>query len=221
MFGMAFAEDAFQKENPMERILVAMDPLQTPLFPGIHALNLAKRINARVSFLVIFPDPPAQSPPPIENENAFTVKKKVDALIEAARSEGIARWITMPPIGNYENELVNFAHENRVTLLVVESADGQGGSGEAARQLLDRLRHRMDCRIEVVNEKTKDSEKKGIVLCGTYTYRLQGNSVNILLIFVMGGFVGLLSGIFRCGGRFFDDAPADYGRHPAHRGRGV
>ena len=143
----------------MERILVAMDPLQTPLFPGIHALNLAKRINARVSFLVIFPDPPAQSPPPIENENAFTVKKKVDALIEAARSEGITVDY-YAAFGNYENELVNFAHENRVTLLVVESADGQGGSGEAARQLLDRLRHRMDCRIEVVNEKPKTPKRK-------------------------------------------------------------
>lgn len=143
----------------MERILVAMDPLQTHLFPGIHALNLAKRIKARVSFLLILPNLPAQLKAPTENENAFTLKKKVEALIEAARSDGIMVDY-YAAYGNYENELVNFVHENRVTLLVVESANGQGESGEAARQFLERLRHRMDCRIEVVNEKPKTPKRK-------------------------------------------------------------
>jgi nucleotide-binding universal stress UspA family protein len=143
----------------MERILVAMDPLHTHLFAGIHALNLAKRINARVSFLLVFPGSTMQSSNPTENENAFAVKKNVEALIEEARSDGITVDYYAAS-GNYENELVNFVHENRVSLLVVESAAGQGDSGEAARHFLDRLRHRIDCRIEVVNEKPKTPKRK-------------------------------------------------------------
>lgn len=143
----------------MERILVAMEPRQTHLFPGIHALNLAKRINARVQFLLIFPGPPAQPKQPAHNEKAFALRKKVEALIEEARSDGITVEY-YAAYGDFENELVHFVHESRVTLLVVESANGQGESGEAARQRLDRLRHRMDCRIEVVNEKPKTPKRK-------------------------------------------------------------
>ena len=39
----------------MENILVAMDPAETRFYAGMHALNLAKRINAKVLFLLIFP----------------------------------------------------------------------------------------------------------------------------------------------------------------------
>ena len=50
---------------------------------------------------------------------------------------------------------------------------------------------------------------------------IAGNSVNVILIFIMGGFVGLLSGIFGGGRRLSNDAPFDHGRYSAHRGRGL
>ena len=38
----------------MEKILVAMDPVRTNFYACIHALNLAKRIKAKVLFLLVF-----------------------------------------------------------------------------------------------------------------------------------------------------------------------
>jgi nucleotide-binding universal stress UspA family protein len=143
----------------MERIMVAMDPSRTHLFVVIHALNLARRINAKVFFLLIFPvgaDRPWKTG---ENENAATVKKSVDALIDDARSEGITvDYYTA--YGDYESELIRFVQENKVTLLVIESATGTKDATEDFKNFLDRLRHRINCRIEVVNEKPKHADRK-------------------------------------------------------------
>jgi hypothetical protein len=87
------------------------------------------------------------------------VKKNVQALIEEARSEGLTvDYYTA--YGNYENELVDFVQENKVTLLIVESPDGQSDSTEMPKNFLNKLRHRINCRIEVVNKKPNQPERK-------------------------------------------------------------
>lgn len=142
----------------MEKILVAMDPVRTHLFAGNHALHLAKRINAKVHFLLILPD----SPPPgsvKHNSNESAVKKKVDAVIEEARSEGIKVDYYMT-YGDYESELVSFIQENNITLLVLEYPYLHSDASEGYKDFLDKLRHRIDCRIEVVNVKPETSERK-------------------------------------------------------------
>jgi nucleotide-binding universal stress UspA family protein len=151
----------------MEKILAAMDPVQPHLFAGIHALNLAKRINAKVLFLLILPDKQNQSEEQVDYKKEALLKKKVEALLEEARSDGIAVDYYLA-YGNYESELVSFVHENKVTLLVVESPVGGGqprvGGGqprEAFGEFLNKLRHRINCRIEVVNQKTEIPKKKG------------------------------------------------------------
>ena len=143
----------------MEKILVGMNPAQTLSLAGVHALNLANRINAKVSFLLVFPSPPKQSGKPVEKQSEATAKKKVEALIEKARSDGILvdYYLTY---GDYENELVSFAQQNKVTLLVVETTGRQGNSKQNTKALLEKLRHRINCRIEVVNEKSKTPERK-------------------------------------------------------------
>ena len=143
----------------MERILVTMDPAQTHLFAGIHALNLAKRINAKVIFLLVFPPAPDPSGIPAGENTEAALKRRVEALIDDARSEGI-------PVdyyaayGDYESELIGFVQENKVSLLVVQYPAGPHETAEAFRNFLDKLRHRINCRIEVVNEKPKTPERK-------------------------------------------------------------
>lgn len=144
----------------MEKILAAMDPVQSHLFAGLHALNLAKRISAKVLFLLVFPVSANQPGKADGNNDEAVVKKKVEALLDEARSDGITVDYYLA-YGNYESELVSFVQENKVTLLIVESPLGRGDSREASREFLDKLRHRINCRIEVVNQKPETPEKKG------------------------------------------------------------
>lgn len=143
----------------MEKILVAMDSLRPHSFAGIHALNLAKRISATVSFLLIFPAAPDSAGSRTEKDNQAFVKKNVHALLEQARSEGIAVDYYFA-YGNYENELVNFVQEKNVTLLIVENTDSQSESTAVPRKFLNKLRHRINCRIEVVHKKPNHPERK-------------------------------------------------------------
>ena len=143
----------------MEKILVAMDPARPNHFAGVHALNLARRISARVLFLIVFPSSSEQSQAPEKKKAEEAVKKKVEALIEEARLDGIAVDYYLV-YGEYEREVVNFARENQVTLLVIEPSLGPGSSAEATNAILDKLRHSINCRIEVVNEKNRISERK-------------------------------------------------------------
>lgn len=141
----------------MEKILVVMDPQRPHFFAGIHALNLAKRIKAKVFFLLVFPtEKPGKS---IEPSNATAVKQKVRILLEEARSEGLTVDYYLA-YGNYESELVSFVQENKITLLVVESSAERSESKDIFREFLDKLRHRINCRIEVVNEKPENLGRK-------------------------------------------------------------
>lgn len=84
--------------------------------------------------------------------------RRLDHLIHEARTNGIPTE-HHTTFGNFENELVRHVQENRVTLVVVESAAGTDTAG-VDRHLLDRLRHRLGCRIEVVNAKPKTPKRK-------------------------------------------------------------
>lgn len=143
----------------MERILVAMDTIRTHLFAIIHALHLARRINAKVLFLLVFPIEKTNPEDPSKKSHESAVKKRVDAVIEEARADGIMvdYYITY---GDFESELVSFIQDNNITLLVVECPVVRGVAEEACRDLLDKLRHRINCRIEVVNVKPETPERK-------------------------------------------------------------
>ena len=143
----------------MERILVAMDPEQIQNFAGIHALNLAKRISAKVFFLLVLPLPPRSGAQLNESDSEMAARSRVEGLIREARADGISvDYYTA--YGDYEREMVNFVQENKVTLLVIESQAGPNDSTEAYKEFLENLRHRINCRIEVVNEKAKNPERK-------------------------------------------------------------
>jgi len=151
--------NVFCKEAVMEKILVAMNPARTNFCGGIHALNLAKRIKARVFFLLVFPPSSKEMRPPLVEGIEVSIKKRLESLIEEGRSDGIAVDYYLAH-GDYEDELVSFIQENRITLLVVEFASEPGDSPETFKDFLDKIRHRINCRIEVVHEKPVISERK-------------------------------------------------------------
>ena len=147
------------EEDVVEKILVTMNPAHTRLFAGLHALNLARRINARVIFLLVSPAGAGRSGRSPVSRNEAALKKRVEALIDEARSDGVAVDYYAAS-GDYEGELIRFVQDNKVTLLVVETPVGPPETAETFRNFLNKLRHRIDCRIEVVNEKPKTPDRK-------------------------------------------------------------
>jgi hypothetical protein len=138
----------------MERILVGMAPNDGSLWAGIHALNLAKRINAKVSFLLIVdPGAGADRGSEADNERQTTsMMKRLGTLIEQGREEGIVVDYFIAH-GKFDKELVQFIKDNKTTMLVVGLPLDPDISSGNSRGFIEKLRHRIHCRIEVVQEK--------------------------------------------------------------------
>ena len=143
----------------MEKILVAMDPVKTKFHACTHALNLAKRIKAKVLFLLVFSMPAREIKKFLKEEIAAPVKRRLDSFIEEGRSDGIEVDYYLV-YGDFENEIVSFIQENRITLLVIESPAEGEQLAEDFKFFLEKIRHRINCRIEVVNEKPVKTERK-------------------------------------------------------------
>ena len=145
----------------MEKILVGLYPGKTSLWAAVHALNLSKRINARLYFLLVIDNAIKGSDKSLMRHIETSMKSSLESLIEEGISDGIPvdYYITH---GQYDNELVKFVKENKITMLVVESPKLQDKRHlEGFDDLLEKIRHRIDCRIEVVHEKTVKTTKKG------------------------------------------------------------
>nr|HID57951.1 universal stress protein [Desulfobacterales bacterium] len=142
----------------MERILVGLDPGKTSLWAAIHALNLAKRIKAKVFILMVEGDMQREERTRIEERIQSSVKADLEALIETERSEGIAVEYYVAH-GPYDQELIRFIKKNKITLLVLglPSWRKKGSSGKIMG-LVEKIRRRVDCRIEVVHEKRLRSQ---------------------------------------------------------------
>ena len=136
----------------MERILVGLDTAEGSLWSGIHALNLAKRIDAKVSFLLVIDPDIDKHKKALQDQRKAHMSKSLGALIEQGRDEGISvdYFVTY---GKFDVEIVKFIKENRITMLVVGLPADQKGSSGHFSELLEKVRHRIDCRIEVVHEK--------------------------------------------------------------------
>ena len=143
----------------MEKILVGLHPGKTSLWAAVHALNLSKRINARIYFLLVI-DPAAKGlDESLVRQVETSMKSNLESLIEEGISDGIPvdYYITY---GQYDNELVKFVKENKITMLVLGAPAPQDGRFEEFEDLLEKIRHRIDCRMEVVHEKTDKKQKR-------------------------------------------------------------
>jgi nucleotide-binding universal stress UspA family protein len=138
----------------MEKILVGLYPGKTSLWAAIYALNLCERIKARLYFLLVISPEAKESDQSLVRQIEATMKSNLESLIEEGISDGIPvdYYITY---GQYDNELVKFVKENKITMLVVGSPTPQDGRLEDFEDLLEKVRHRINCRIEVVHEKNR------------------------------------------------------------------
>ena len=130
----------------MERILVGVGPQTQKLWAAVHAVGLARRMQARVSFLLVLEPGPGG-----KGEISPPQRRELESLIDQVRSEGlpVEYYISQ---GSFEEELVRFTKEHRVTMLVIDQPTARGGAGHESTTLLEKIRHRVDCRIEVVQE---------------------------------------------------------------------
>jgi nucleotide-binding universal stress UspA family protein len=133
----------------MEKILVGMASEMTSLWAVIYALNLAKRIQAKISVLFII-DPSEQDP---QVKAASPIRSQLEKLISDGRLEGLSidYYLTC---GSFKDELIKFIHEKRINLLVIDyPLPDRRIEGEKFPELLEEIKLRSDCRIEVVHPK--------------------------------------------------------------------
>jgi nucleotide-binding universal stress UspA family protein len=144
----------------MEKILVGMNPVSTSFWAGLHALNLAKRIDAKICFLHVVDSSSSEDRAhPADQDASSDATRRMDHFVEKARAEGIPVDCYVSE-GDYESELVRFVHEKGITMLVLGAPDGHTMAPARFSAFLDRIRHRVDCRIEVLHEKTFTRNKK-------------------------------------------------------------
>jgi nucleotide-binding universal stress UspA family protein len=144
----------------MEKILVGMNPVSASFWAGLHALNLAKRIDARICFLRVVNSRSSEDRSHRADQDTLSdVTKRLDHFVEKARAEGIPVDCYVSE-GDYESELVRFVQEKGITMLILGAPEGHGLPPARFSAFLDRIRHRVDCRIEVLHEKPFSQNKK-------------------------------------------------------------
>ncbi len=140
----------------MEKILVSMDGGRGAWEAWSRAISLAKRIDAKIYVLLVTPPSgadPLEGDPAAERRvhmQAAGTRERLELLIEAAKSDNI-RVDYFISEGRYEEEVIRFIDQNRITLLVVESPGGDSRYLDRQSAFIRRLRHRSTCRVEVVS----------------------------------------------------------------------
>ncbi len=142
----------------MERILAGVDARESDLAPGIHAFNLAKRIQAKVYILLI--TGPSQASLDGQSRERDLIRH-LEGLIDQARSEGlpVEYFVSEGPL---ENETIRFIQQNAISLLVVgQPRDGGEAAQKQFRKTLENIRLRVDCHIEVVHQRDQSVVTEG------------------------------------------------------------
>ena len=131
---------------------------------GIRAPNPILRTSLSFEllhdFLLVIDPAVKESKESLIRQINASMKEDLESLIEKGISDGIPVDYYIA-YGQYESELVEFVKENRITMLVVGSPTPKDGFLENFDDLLQKIRHRIDCRIEVVHEKiVRKTEKR-------------------------------------------------------------
>jgi K+-sensing histidine kinase KdpD len=108
-----------------------------------RAISLARRIDAKLYALLLTPP---------SSKTAGGVRKRLELLIELAKSEGVSVDYFVAE-GNYEEEVIRFVEQNRITLLVAESPDEDNSNSERDMSQIRRISHRISCRVELVSQR--------------------------------------------------------------------
>ena len=135
----------------MENILVAIDGKHSAWEALSRASSLARRVHVQLSVLLVVP-PASRNLSFAEVQLEATVRERLELMLEAIKAEGI-RINYFVTEGSYEEEVIAFVLNNRVTLLVYEATDGDARCADRDSLSLRSIRHRISCRVEVVAPK--------------------------------------------------------------------
>lgn len=125
----------------MERILVAVDQLHPQHEAMAHACSLAKRIQARLYVLFVHKKSCVITNP---------ARQRLELLVGYARTEGIHVEYTILE-GGYQESIISFIQNNGITLFIHELERADMGHFERNFSVLQSVRHRISCRVEIVN----------------------------------------------------------------------
>jgi K+-sensing histidine kinase KdpD len=137
----------------MERILVAIHTRHGGWEALSHACSLAKRMTVELHVLLVMPPEKShRSFAQAELQSKF--KQRVMLHIEKAKNEGIQiqTYITE---GNYADEIISFTTSKNISLLISEIPGGTNNRPKKEATILETLKHRLSCRLEVVTQKRK------------------------------------------------------------------
>jgi nucleotide-binding universal stress UspA family protein len=120
-----------------------------------RALSLARRIPAGVFVLFVVEDSHRERSeiPPMD---ATEDRRRVRLMLERARANGVAV-DSFVAEGAFEDEVIRFAKENRITLLVAENVGAEQRATDRENQSLREIRHRISCRVEVVTPRPDET----------------------------------------------------------------
>ena len=142
----------FEMEGSMERILVSMDSAVYGQEAVRRGIALAKRIAAELNILVVLP-------PDSSGARSGTLpelmKNRLDLVRRWAQEEGLSLGCYVT-VGRYEQEVVRFVRDHRITLMVTESSFGESRANERDH-VIEAIRHRIPCRLELVSPKKQRS----------------------------------------------------------------
>lgn len=132
----------------MERILISMDARHGSWGAWGRAISLARRIEARVFALLVFP---SEGVAGADGEAATgeSIRHHLELQIELAKADGISIDYFVSE-GNYEEEVIKFADHNRITLMIAEPPYGENRHSDRETSL-QKIRHRVRCRMELVS----------------------------------------------------------------------
>ena len=131
----------------MEKLLVAMDMKISNLWPFVYALNLAKRMQVKISILLVSHPGVSDHEQTKSTDSGFSIKSQIEKLIAQGRSEGI--YIDYyHACGSYKDEIIKFIQEKKIDLLVIEKH-----ISENMPEFIKEIKLRTPCRIELVQPK--------------------------------------------------------------------
>ena len=133
----------------MERILVSMNCRSGSWGAWSRAISLAGRIDAKLCALLVLP-PPVKGAGTKEHNAPCGTRERLELLIETAKSEG-ARIDYFISEGNYEEEVIRFVEQNRITLVVADCPDEENPHVERELAQIRKIQHRVACRVELVS----------------------------------------------------------------------
>jgi len=143
----------------MERLLVSMDARHGAWEAWSRAVSLARRINASVYALYVLPPQQGGGTAPGTSDLSMAVRKRLDLLVEAAKADGVDATLYVTE-GQYEAEVVRFAQEHRITLLVAENPDAEPrGFGRDVPDIR-KIRHLIQCQVELVSPRRNHNSEE-------------------------------------------------------------